>query len=160
MTTIQLLGRWSSKAVERYTQKAPLARAQLVPGQVLQEADSTRRTPDTPETPHKAGAILVEMKAVGPERPIEAADSPVVYVPAPDSQLAERAVEDERTVYIVHTRTKRVHRPDAAEGARRATNGRRPVTGAAVLRSSLAEPPLVQKMPQGGGRRCDSSSSQ
>ena len=37
-----------------------------------------------------------------------AADTPVVFVPGPDSQLADRAVENDRTVYILHTRTKRV----------------------------------------------------
>ena len=84
-TTIQLLGRWSSKAVERYTQKAPLASAHLV-----QEADNIERTPDTLETPHLGGAIhSAQLAADGEEdrpavswqRRSGAADTPVVHVP-------------------------------------------------------------------------------
>ncbi|CAE7823377.1 unnamed protein product [Symbiodinium sp. CCMP2592] len=90
---IQLLGRWSSTAVERYVQAAPLAVAPEIPGRVLAGA------PDPPAQMESPGA---------PDDQAEFSPA-VLLVDAPPRGPAPGGVEHPPA------REAKVHRPDPAE---------------------------------------------
>ena len=122
---IQLLGRWSSTAVERYVQAAPLALAPEIPGRVLagggtraahpveaRRATSGGVAPDAP-------ALEQRSPAEPPTPPAEEDDySPAVHlvpapprVPQPGLGIDPPACED----LIFNEKGAKVHRPDPAE---------------------------------------------
>ena len=123
---IQLLGRWSSSAILRYTQAAPLAAAPEVPATAL--AASTQQSPErlhlcsqVAGAPPIADAPPDALAAgsAGPDGPPGAWEPPeVVHVLAPALALPPPEAPEASTVCIMAARTRRLHRTDAAESTR------------------------------------------
>ncbi|CAE7450229.1 unnamed protein product [Symbiodinium sp. KB8] len=128
---IQLLGRWSSAAVERYIQAAPLALAPEVPHRVLHQASGC--TPPTLEVGHavaqappapaaQAPAIMDvasnEQIQASRQETSPAEFSPVVdFVPhpKPDPAALAAATGAAPEHYIYNAKALRVHAADPAE---------------------------------------------
>ncbi|CAE7845005.1 unnamed protein product, partial [Symbiodinium necroappetens] len=132
---IQLIGRWSSTAVERYTQQAPLAVAPGIPAQALAaggtQANAVLRPPPAalgqahwaqaicdapPEAQQNQTAGTGTLAAAGVPAVDFSAELPAIdFVPAPVS--AERALIPAATAthYIVNCRTRLLHKPAAEE---------------------------------------------
>ena len=112
MAVIQIFGRWSSNAIERYVQAAPMARAPGPdPGPAAsresERADGRSGRPGSRESGPTTGRPA-RRAASGP-RPDP--PGPPHMRPAGDDQLAAR-----RPVhFVLHARTQRVHRPDPRE---------------------------------------------
>ena len=124
---IQLLGRWSSTAVERYVQAAPLAVAPEIPGRVLSGGGAGAAAPDEARRA-TAGGVAPSEPAQERPRPKAAPATPgeqVDYSPA--VQLVEApprgqgpGVGDDPTAredLIYNEKGTKVHRPDPAEAS-------------------------------------------
>ncbi|CAE7572973.1 CLASP [Symbiodinium sp. CCMP2456] len=130
LAVIQLLGRWSSRAIERYTQAAPLV---LAPGAVARALGS-RQAPGAPVSsgdPRRQAEMQLAISDAPPAEEDRRAHGP------PSAQLAAQGEGPEspafecvpdlapaRAVpqgdagpdhYVYLARTRRVHRPDAQE---------------------------------------------
>ena len=122
INVIQLLGRWSSRAVERYTQSAPLALAPEVPALALHGRGSVpgldqsgvwmlppapppTSTPPSP-TPPTASSATAAPSAASDE--IE----PEVVVAAVQQRSRVAPDAEDPDHFILHCRTHRLHRPD------------------------------------------------
>ncbi|CAE7834138.1 unnamed protein product [Symbiodinium sp. CCMP2592] len=122
---IQLLGRWSSTAVERYVQAAPLAVAPEIPGRVL--AGSYGGTQATDEARRAtAGGVAPSPQAPDPPAQMESPGAPddqaefsraVLLVDAPPRGPAPGGVghPPAREDLIYNEKGAKVHRPDPAE---------------------------------------------
>ena len=135
VATIQLMGRWSSSAVERYVQTAPLVTAPAVPGVVLgmrpassacsgsagpdalaiADGPSTGDTRSDPAAATSGGAVAsggTGTTAVDPTPDLH-------FVPkaATSAQVVGRAVVDAVPTLIMHARSRKVHRASLDEGA-------------------------------------------
>ena len=124
---IQLLGRWSSTAVERYVQAAPLAVAPEIPGRVLSGGGAGVAAPDEARRA-TAGGVAPSEPAQDRPRPKAVPATPgeqVDYSPA--VQLVEAppwgqgpGVGDDPTAredLIYNEKGTKVHRPDPAEAS-------------------------------------------
>ena len=115
---VQLLGRWSSKAVERYTQGAPLALAFRVASIAL-----GGRQDDRPQlraaVPEQAPAPKPDSVDEAPEmepRPSEIPNAhSAIRVRAERGGPAQKAAGPPPPHRIHHPRTKKVHAPDDEE---------------------------------------------
>ena len=132
---IQLIGRWSSTAVERYTQQAPLAVAPGIPAQALaaggnQPSAVLGPAPAQLGNTQAAAAICDatpggQNSAATPVEPMAAPGVPAVdfsaelpaieFIPAPISAEKAIAPTDQSTQYIMNCRTKLLHKPAADE---------------------------------------------
>ena len=122
---IQLLGRWSSTAVERYVQAAPLVLAPAVPGRVLsqeppQDFESGIREAASQAAAGPAPRAILdgrpgEEQPEGRRAPVDEAFSPVLaFAPAPArGDAAEPA--DQADHFIFNSRGRRLHATDLAE---------------------------------------------
>ena len=124
---IQLLGRWSSTAVERHVQAAPLAVAPEIPGRVLSGGGAGAAAPDEARRA-TAGGVAPSEPAQDRPRPKAVPATPgkqVDYSPA--VQLVEApprgqgpGVGDDPTAredLIYNEKGTKVHRPDPAEAS-------------------------------------------
>ena len=122
---IQLLGRWSSTAVERYVQAAPLAVAPEIPGRVLSGGGAGAAAPDearraTAVAPSEPAQERPRPKAV-PATPGEQVDySPAVQLVEAPPRGQGPGVGDDPTAredLIYNEKGTKVHRPDPAEAS-------------------------------------------
>ena len=124
---IQLLGRWSSTAVERYVQAAPLAVAPEIPGRVLSDGGAGAAAPDEARRATAGGVAPSEPaqdrprpKAV-PATPGEQVDySPAVQLVEAPPRGQGPGVGDDPTAredLIYNEKGTKVHRPDPAEAS-------------------------------------------
>ena len=88
LATIQELGRWSSTAVWRYVQQAPLTRAHLV-------------------TSAASTSTATVVRETSPDIP----DFQLVQAPPKCPAPAAQVVGDQPTVYIMHRRSRKLHKP-------------------------------------------------
>ena len=127
LPVIQLLGRWSSWAILRYTQSAPLAMAPLAPAQAL-AAGAAAALPAIVDLTHDEGPSGPPVEASQQEGgdaaaslaapPSPQSDLPgIVFLEAPDVASAIPPVEEENT-FIMHRRNRRLHRPDPHESSK------------------------------------------
>ena len=121
---IQLLGRWSSSAVERYTQSAPLTyAAAAVPAQALAttpvDQPAAKAQPAAPQYPAIADVDREnswEVVAPPDAQSEEDGLAGVAFVPAPlRAEAVAEVVGDAPTVYLLDSRTKVVHLPGPDE---------------------------------------------
>ena len=120
VAVIQLIGRWSSTAVERYTQQAPLAVAPGIPAQALAAGGDQPNAVLGP-----APAQLGQDSAATPGEPMVAPGVPAVdfsaelpaieFIPVPISAEKAIAPTDQSTQYVMNCRTKLLHKPAADE---------------------------------------------
>ena len=121
MAVIQILGRWSSSAIERYVQAAPMALAPDVPSMALAgRAGGGGPTASTAQSiiPATVPYSTQEEPPTVPDSPTKAAQRPpneTTLVPDMRPEEALRAIGAEITHHIVHARTGKTHRPDPAE---------------------------------------------
>ena len=110
MAVIQLLGRWSSRAIERYTQSAPLALAPSAPSHALAGGRWRAGGRGTVGCPARLGRRHIRG---GSGR--RARLSGVQFVPAvrPERAVPEADRGPEHFIYLA--RTRRVHKPDPDE---------------------------------------------
>ena len=129
ISVIQLLGRWSSRAVERYTQPAPLALAPDVPALALHgrgavpAMDSNGTWMMPPPTTPSTMTSGTQTQDGAPSTVTTAGDfPPPAPTPGMEPELVQAAVIERTQVdptsadpdhYILHRRTHRLHRPDA-----------------------------------------------
>ena len=122
---IQLLGRWSSTAVERYVQAAPLVLAPAVPGRVLsqeppQDFESGIRAAASQAAAGPVPRAILdgrpgEEQPEGRRTPADDAFSPVLaFAPAPARGDAAEPT-DQADHYIFNSRGRRLHATDLAE---------------------------------------------
>ena len=113
MTVIQILGRSSSSAIERYIQAAPMARARDAEAEALGRhrppADGLADAAQPPGTPPRGAHPRSE--AVTPVRP-EASPRLVEALRPADAPEAAHGLAEQ---HILHARAQKVHRPDPQE---------------------------------------------
>ncbi|CAE7242685.1 unnamed protein product [Symbiodinium sp. CCMP2592] len=123
---IQLLGRWASAAVERYTQSAPLTyAAAAIPAQALATRPAEAAGSTAASSSHSPLALPAPDDDDDAERPTAASPtrSPdampeVDFVPAPLRPAAvAQVVGENATRFIMNARSKIVHLPGADETA-------------------------------------------
>ncbi|CAE7393012.1 unnamed protein product [Symbiodinium necroappetens] len=124
VAVIQLLGRWSSSAVERYTQSAPLTyAAAAVPAQALAttpvDQPTAKAQPAAPQYPAIADVDREsswEVVAPPDAQSEEDGLAGVAFVPAPlRAEAVANIVGEAPTVYIMNSRTRVVHLPGPDE---------------------------------------------
>ena len=135
VAVIQLIGRWSSTAVERYTQQAPLAVAPGIPAQALAAGGDQTNAALGPAPAQlgntQAAAAICDANPGGqestatPGEPLVAPGVPAVdfsaelpaieFIPAPISAEKAIAPTDQSTQYVMNCRTKLLHKPAADE---------------------------------------------
>ena len=138
VTIIQLIGRWSSTAVERYTQQAPLAVAPGIPAQALAAGGNQTNAVLDPSPAQLGNAQAAAAAAICDAAPAgqEGAAAPgepqvapggvpavdfsaelpaIEFIPAPLSAEQAIAPTDQSTQYIMNCRTKLLHKPAADE---------------------------------------------
>ena len=135
VAVIQLIGRWSSTAVERYTQQAPLAVAPGIPAQALTAGGDQPNAVLGPAPAQlgntQAAAAICDATPGGQDStatPVEplavwgvpavdfSAELPAIEnIPAPISAEKAIAPTDQSTQYVMNCRTKLLHKPAADE---------------------------------------------
>ena len=120
MAVIQVLGRWSSSAIERYVQAAPMTLAPQVPAMALTGRAGQLGTPTAPETQDYRLLTCTEPD----EDPISQFGDPPTGTQTKEPELirdmrpeeAQRVTDGMEDQYISHARTGKAHRTDPAEG--------------------------------------------
>ena len=116
-STISRGQRHPSRTAERYVQTAPLRRAHLVPNQALMTTG--RRHARSPTRLRCQGPPPSWRRGQRQGRQLARSHRQQMACRMYSTSLPmDRAVGTSPTVYILHTRTKRVHQPDEAEDAK------------------------------------------